>query len=298
MSVVITCNLSDGVLIGTDSAITIQGRVPSPVGVQTGILKIYNNTEKLFQLEELPVAVATCGIGMLGERSIGSYVKEFEFTIKEGKDNELETKSVKQIAEALRKFFLKKYKEVLASALEKELNIKYSEIPDEKKPLLELIVAGFSPKEYLSEVWHIRIPLKDDKFGLICVREKGQFGTNWFGITEPIFRLIKGYGRNVPNLLIDYLVKTYKIGFEDKDKIAIEGILKGFEYQIPYAAMPIQEGADHVNFLLDLVINQTKYVIGAEVCGGPVKIGVVQRGEKEFRIITDNKISISNQSKI
>lgn len=298
MSVVITCNLSDGVLVGTDSAIAIQGKVPGPNGMHTGILKIYNNTEKLFQLKELPIAIATCGIGMLGERSIGSYVKEFEFSIKDGDNKKFKTKTVKQISKALRQFFLKKYQEVLAPALEKELGVKYDKVPDDKKPLLELIVAGFSPNEYLSEVWHIRIPLKDDKSGFTWIREKGQFGTNWFGVTEPIFRLIKGHGKKVPDILIDYFVKTYKLDFTDKDKTAIEGILRGFEYQIPYAAMPIQEGVDHIKFLLDLVINQTKYVIGAEICGGPIKIGVVQRGEKEFRIITDNKISLTNQQKI
>lgn len=295
MSVVVTCNLSDGVIIGTDSALTVHGQIPGPKGLQSGVLKVYSNVEKLFQLKELPVAVATCGLGMLGERSIGSYVKEFEYSIKSGGDKKLESKTVKQIADALREFFLKKYEEALAPALEKELSIKYQEIPDEKKPLLELIVAGISPNEYLSEVWHIRIPLKDAKLGLVCIRDKGQFGANWFGQTESIFRLIKGFDRGVPNQLIDYLIKTHKLKFDDKDKAEVERILAGFEYRILYAAMPIQEGVNHVKFLLDLAVNQTRYGIGAEICGGPLRIGVVQRGENEFRIITENKIVIPGE---
>lgn len=301
MSVVVTCNLSDGVIVGTDSAITIHGQVQGPKGIQTGVLKVYKSAEKLFQLENLPIAVATYGIGMLGERSIGSYVKEFEFTFKASnrkkggrqREGKLEHKTVGQIATSLRGFFLGKYKEIFTPLLEKELGVKFDEVPDAKKPLLGLIVTGFSPRQYLSEVWHVKIPISEKDKGLLNIREPGKFGTNWFGQIDSIFRLIKGCDRNLPNRVIDYLVKTHGIKFSEKDKTEVENIIKQFEYRIPYAAMPIQEGIDHVKFLLDVVINQTKFVIGAEVCGGPVRIGVVQRGEREFRIITENELTVT-----
>ncbi|HLL61242.1 MAG TPA: hypothetical protein VK338_05975 [Candidatus Nitrosocosmicus sp.] len=298
MSIVVTCNLADGVIVGTDSAVTIEGQVSTPVGLQTGILKVYNHSEKLFQLEDLPVAIASYGLGSLGDRSIGSYVKEFEFLIKNKKKlyksqsaKRLNNLTVQEIALQLHTFFLDKYKETLGPLLEKELGVKYEDIPQDKKPIIGLVVAGISPNEYLSEVWQILVPLEDS---LTCIRERGSFGTNWFGQIESLTRMIKGFAGEVPNGIIDYFVRTYKIDVKETDINELKKILAEFEYKIPYQAMPIQEGINHVKYLLDLVIGQTQFVIGAPICGGPIRIGVVRRGETVFRFITENSLKVDN----
>jgi hypothetical protein len=48
VSVAIACNLSDGVVLAVDSAVT----VPDPTGA--GVAKVYENAQKLFQLGESP----------------------------------------------------------------------------------------------------------------------------------------------------------------------------------------------------------------------------------------------------
>src|SRR5687767_8142260 len=86
MTVAVSLNLSDGVILGVDSAVTIPGT--------TGEAKIYENAEKLFQLGERPIGVAIYGLGGLGARSIGSYLREFEITDPNGivgADNDLAT---------------------------------------------------------------------------------------------------------------------------------------------------------------------------------------------------------------
>jgi hypothetical protein len=58
LTVAISCNLSDGVNLGVDSAVT----APSPDG---GVMKVYENAQKLFQVGERPIGVATYGLGVL-----------------------------------------------------------------------------------------------------------------------------------------------------------------------------------------------------------------------------------------
>ena len=53
--------------MGADSSVTISGKLEGPDGVREGVLKVYNEAEKIFQLCDLPVGIMTYGIGMLGE---------------------------------------------------------------------------------------------------------------------------------------------------------------------------------------------------------------------------------------
>lgn len=74
LTVAVSLNLSEGVILGVDSAVTVW----SPKG---GIAKVYENAEKLFQIAEKPVGIESFGIGALGSRTIGSYIREFEIQI-------------------------------------------------------------------------------------------------------------------------------------------------------------------------------------------------------------------------
>ena len=69
MSVAVLANLSDGLIIGVDSAVTYSDA--------NGIQKVFEDGEKLFQLAG-KMGVATFGVGGLEGRSIGSFIHEFE----------------------------------------------------------------------------------------------------------------------------------------------------------------------------------------------------------------------------
>ena len=71
MTVAISLNLSDGVVLAADSATSI----PDGAG---GVAKVYENAEKLFELGNRPIGVAVYGIGAFGVRSVSSYLNEFE----------------------------------------------------------------------------------------------------------------------------------------------------------------------------------------------------------------------------
>jgi hypothetical protein len=95
MSVAVSCNLSDGVILGVDSAVTV-----SAAG--KGIFKVYEHSQKLFQIQDKPIGVAIFGMANIGERTIGSYLREFEV---KNPNNVLNTaKTMAEIVEAIRVF--------------------------------------------------------------------------------------------------------------------------------------------------------------------------------------------------
>jgi hypothetical protein len=279
MTVAVSCNLSDGVILGVDSAVSI----PSP----SGIAKVYENAEKLFQIGERPIGVAIFGLGGIEARSIGSYLRQFEA---EHRDIVLGQNTIGELVEAIRLFFLDKYNSFVLPAIEKavqEKGKKLQEIPKKNWPELGVVIGGFSHGEYLSEVWELRIPRDEAVNSARQRRGQGSFGTNWFSLFDPIQRYIKGYDIHLLNALLAYFEKLRGTPYSEQEKEEIGKIVKSHEYNIPFAAMPIEEGVAHTRFLVEFVINHYRYVSGPEVVGGKVKLGkVTYKGEK-FQLLSD-----------
>ena len=271
MSVAVSCNLSDGVILGVDSAVTL-----SATGGR--VAKTYENAEKLFQLGDRPIGVAVFGLGTLGNRSIGSYIREFE--VKDPKGVVSGDTSIKQVANKLHEFLFDQYKQTVVPALEESLQKSFDEIPRQNKPVLGIVAGGFSANEYLSEVWQISIP------GIVVQkRDKGQFGGNWFAEFKPIQRYFKGYDTALLREIMKFFEELRGKPLSADQLAEFRKLIARQEYQVPFAAMPMEEGVHHVRFLVDLVINHFRFTFGAPVVGGRVRIGkVTYRGEK-FGII-------------
>lgn len=172
MSVAVLLNLSDGLILGVDSAVTIFGA--------SGISKVFEDSDKLFQLGSLPVGIATYGVAGLEGRTIGSFISEFE------KRSDLASLSLRDVAEELRKFFLTVY----IRFVETIYSLPFAGIAPEKKGTLGLIVGGFSPNAFLSEAWHVIIPWHDQSQSAVNVYAPGNFGTAWFATSDQIQRYI------------------------------------------------------------------------------------------------------------
>jgi len=270
MSIAISCNLSDGVVLGVDSAITLQGSAQTPDGKTVqGVLKVYKNAEKLFPLCDLPVAVATFGLGMLGTRTLESYVRQFEQEQQWGKT--LKADSVSDVATKLRDFFETRYRRVLEEAHGQE----FEGLTDVQRPLLGLAVAGFAPGEALSEVWEVVLPRDLAPNPVRQVRKRGEFGTSWSANFAPIHRLIKGYDVQLLEELLAYFAQQHGVKVDEGVKEEVNALLGKHESRIPYQAMPIEEGIDHVRYLLDVVISHARFVVGAPICDAPVRLAVV-----------------------
>jgi len=275
MTVAVSCTLPDGVILGVDSAVS----VPSPDG--NGIVKVYENAEKIFQLGNMPVGIAIYGLGALGSRSIGSYIREFEV-----KNHKMLAKNnhLKDVVEAFRKFFMDSYRDTIVKSIELD-GIKFEEILAEQRPTLGLIIGGFSNGAYLPEVWQLEIPHHSEPNSGILLRSQGNFGTNWFAMCEPIRRYIKGFEPTLLNEILDYITSLREDQFSPEESQYITEIIQKHEYQIPYHAMSIKEGTDHTRFLVELVINHHRFSIGAPVVGGKARIGKVSYKGERFEIL-------------
>ncbi len=275
LTVAVSCNLSDGVILAVDSAVS----VPGP----TGVAKVYENGEKLFQIVGRPVGVAIFGIGALGPRSIGSYLHEFEETRAVKDDG---NGSLAPLVESLRSFLHTKYCETVVPIVEAHRKTTFDKIPDKDKPSLGLVVGGFADKAYLSEVWSILLPFNSGPGSAKKARGPGEYGTNWFALYEPILRYIKGYapalGKEIAALCKE--IKGSDLTPRETEQLAT--VLKGQEYLVPFAAMPLREGIEHARFLVELVVHHHRYVaVGAPLVGGRVQIGFAKCGDRQFEIL-------------
>jgi hypothetical protein len=278
MTVAVACNLAEGVVLGVDSAVTMSNK-------KKQVIKTYEHAVKLFQLGEKPVGIATYGMGAIGNRIIGSYVREFET---EDPEN-IVTKdaTMQDIVEQLRKFFLRKYRDIQIPIIETQGGKKFKDIPDEDKPALGLAVGGFSAGAYLSQVWEIIIPLHKTKNSAKLWCDEGNFRPVWFALNEPIFRYHKGYDRSLLKELIEYFVQIRGAPLTKAENAEIMKILGRHEYRIPFGGMPIEDGVAYVRFLVDMVVNHHRYAIGAPVVGGRVQIGKVTYKGQKFQILEE-----------
>src|ERR1700730_9776806 len=199
MTVAVSCNLSDGVILGVDSAVSLAGD-----GGSVG--KVYENAEKLFQLGTKPVGIAIFGSASIANRTVGSYLREFEHL---NIDNVVTGESsMSQIAESLRSFFMDLYRRDVIPGLEQTFGKKFPEIPIDKRPGFGFVVGGFSAGKYLSEGWAVLVPVHEQAGSAQQAREPGQFGANWFAFFEPIRRYVKGFDPALVDELTAYFLKT------------------------------------------------------------------------------------------
>lgn len=284
MTIAISCNLADGVVLGADSRLTVTGSMAKPRGdggqeMIQGVLTVYNDAEKLFPLGDLPAGILTYGLAILGKRTLRSYIREFETSA--DINGEGKTKTLKSISEELQGFFRTKLESIKA----------------EERPGLGLIVAGFSPGEDLSEVWEIRFrPRENNPQPLTAVRDRGVFGANWFAEIKPVSRLIKGYDPQLVNPLVNLILKELAITAVPSEKKGelqkkVNEFLSNFEYRTIFDGMPLQEGIYYVKFLLETAINQSRFTIGVPTCGGDINMALVLKdgykpvNPKEFVLV-------------
>lgn len=284
MTVAVACNTPEGVILGVDSAITMndnQGRV----------LKTYENAVKLFQLGDKPIGIATYGIGALGNRIIGTYLREFERQDPGGVVTQPAT--MEDTVEQLRQFFSQQYQSTVVPEIEARTNKRFTEIPDGEKPPLGLVVGGFSSEAYLSEVWQVLIPINIMPKSATLMTGQGDFRSSWYSLYNPIFRYHKGYDQNLFNDLVNYFVGLRGKPLTPAENSAIFDTLLKHEYQIPVGVMPMGEAIAYVKFLVAMVIGHHRFSVGPPVVGGKARIGLVSyRGEK-FRILESSETSLA-----
>ena len=267
VSVAVLCNLSDGLIIGVDSAVTVSDA--------NGIRKVFEEGEKLFQLSD-KIGVATYGLGGLEGRSIGSFIHEFELA-----NQEVDNLPIDEVVERLRAFFLTVY----IRFAEQIFGTPFDQIPPEQKGTLGLIVGGFSPHAFLSEAWEIQIPIHSQPGSARQICGPGSFLVAWFATYDPIERYLLGFDRGLMVELSTFIEGLLGRALTQEEINAFAPIREKYGYRIMLDSMPIQAGIEYVRFLVQLVIQHYRFTSPHPVVGGRAKLGVVTYKEENFRIL-------------
>jgi hypothetical protein len=273
VSVAVLLNLSDGLILGVDSAVTVFDA--------NGISKVFEDSDKIFQLGLLRVGIATYGLAGLEGRTIGSFIREFERQAAITGNPKLSELPIQEVTEELRKFFLTVYTRYAESTF----GIPFIQIPSDKKGSLGLIVGGFSPGAFLSEVWQIIIPWHEQPYTARRIYGPGQFGSAWFAAVDPIQRYIKGVDPAIAGELAEFVKGLLGRELSQAEIDGLNALLAKHECQTKIDGMPIRAGIDYVRFLVNLTINHYRFAATHPIVGGRAKLGVVTYKQESFKLL-------------
>jgi hypothetical protein len=262
VTIIASVKVHDGVVLGADSVTQISAQ--TPMGVQ--FVKSYRHANKLFQIEDLPIGVTTYGAGNIGSRTIESYV--LEFSQKERLDPETD-KNVQAVATRLQTFMRTAY------------DGQFGQLPPDQKPVLGMLLAGYSPMNPLAEEWEFALP---NDAAPKAVRPNTQFGASWRGISMPFTRLFFGFDPRIQARLVALGVAQNLI---DQVKQEFPSLSMNFD------GMPLQDAVNFVHFIISTTVYTAAFEVGVASCGGPIDIGLVDQ-RRQFRWVVRKEISAPN----
>lgn len=253
MTFVVTIQVNDGIVIGTDSASTLfSNNIPTAV---------YHNADKIFNLcRGLPLGVVTWGCANIGDQSVSTIIKDFRNTLSQ---DDLKSKgyTISEMATLLRGFILDRYRPF------------YIDLPEIHRPYIGFIVAGYSYIDSKFEQYQI------DIYGdLTKIPDKTSpdigWGVTWRGVIDPVSRLFNGFSDLVPGILIDNL------GVDSDIVKDVMQILKTrASMSLVSDIMPIKDAIDLAEFLVDVTIKCTRFSGGLQLVGGPVELATITKHE-------------------
>lgn len=260
MTVTLSVHVMDGVVIAADSTASI--------GSGSGIANTYDNANKIVNLYKgKPIGISFWGAGSIGNASLSTLAKDLRdrFTGAAGPDGWQLTGngwSVHSVAQMVRDFF---YEEVYADA--------YGDGPP-ANTTTGIAVCGYTPGRGVSERYEIEFgehgcdgPGDEDAEGQLEA-------LYWRGVTDPITRLVMGFGLNMPSVLVDGLGLP-----PDQVDDAIGLLADNLGARPVHAAMPIQDAIDLADFLVELTKQWVRFLPGAPTVGGPTELAAITKHE-------------------
>jgi len=258
MSICVSVKVGEGLVLAADSVSAIGGAVGEGA---PGVLNTYEHATKICQVKDYPMAVASWGIGSVGARTVASLVAEFSNSAPSVKDKEAKGYTAKQLAAQVFGFVKEKYGEAFEGAPKGR----------EDRPALGLLAAGYGTGEFFPEQYVALLPI-DGELKPARRSEQPEFGANWYGLTDAILRLYKGFDPSLPDKLLE----------AGLGKEQVEKVLGGLEYPVAFDGMPLQDAIDFAVYLIGVVIGRFRFVLGAPVCGGQIDVAVITPGRFDW----------------
>ena len=257
VTVVVSVKVFDGMVIAADSATTL----PLPNGSH----QVYNNANKIFHLHrQFPIAAATWGLGSIGSASISTLAKDLRRRFMGLDPTHLDWKlddsyTVQGVAERLiDMLFTECYSPSVASG-------------HTQRGTLGMLVAGYPGTGMSGEIWTVTID--DPATRPVPQLDAGsdQFGWGAYAIKEAAARLLNGHD---PELAAALAQVT-----DASEHPAIQQVLASFTRQAVAPGMPFADAIKLAQFLTDVTIGYTHYLLGPDVVGGPVEVAGISRHE-------------------
>jgi hypothetical protein len=237
----------DGLVLATDSMTQIQAKLESG---DVQVIKAYSNARKLFQLAQFPIGIMSWGLGNIGNRSIAGVVRDFA-----GAHTE---EHVEAAAKALSDHVRVLYEE------------EFKEIPEQERPGLGFMVAGYSPGSAFAEEWEIVFPVRPEP---AMVRSQEIFGSAWRGIRIPFTRLYFGFDPRLEDFL-------QEAGFaQDQAQAIMKVALEKLGTAVVYDGMPVQDAINFAAFIVNTTVGASTFEIGVPSCGGPLQLAAILPGD-------------------
>lgn len=248
MTIVAAVKSRDGLVLGTDSMTHVLGNAQP--GQPPQFLKAYENATKLFRIGKREIAAAIYGAGNIGQQSVGGVVLDFV---------ETESDAGSSMTDVTNK---------LAEFVGKAYDTAFGSLPNDQRPVLGIVLGGYSAGQPNPELWEIRFPfLHPGGSRVQNVRPPDDFGANWRGIEIPFTRLHFGYD---PRLV----EKAVASGMKPEDAVQLLG---QFQSPVIFDSMPIQDAIEYAKYVLRTTIMFSTFEVGVPSCGEPLQIAVVLR---------------------
>jgi hypothetical protein len=253
VTICISVRIPEAIILAADSMVSLEGAIKTPQGQKTGIVQTFEFANKITQIKDYPIGAMSWGTAGISNRSIQSLIMEFEHNYPALKDNTAYT--VKEIAKKLLDEMRKRYDATYPSGT--------------KQPRLGFYMGGYSSGQFFSDQYTFEFPKDKDWVEVRPNNPNGipSFGADWFGLTDALTRLIKGYDKKSLEELVRRGVDKAIIQKWIDDNIS--------ELPLVFDGMPIQDAVDFANYAVQVTIGRYRFCLGPPLCGGDIDIAVI-----------------------
>jgi hypothetical protein len=262
MTVCVAIAVNDCLVFAADSASTLVNTNPATGASQ--VVNVYQHGDKVFNLYKgLPICAMTCGMGNVGQQSIGTLAKELRRRMMNGDADWKIDKSnftLEDVAKKAKKLIFEE---------------KYCSLqPTPPAPhSLEFWIGGYSSDfEAGHQVWKLSI-LNGACSDPELVARHDVCGLFWGGQTGPLNRLIGGFDVSLEQNLIDV-----GMGVDDA-KGLINHLRPIMGAALCWPTMPVKDAIDLADFMVDTTKRYFRFLPGADIVGGDTDIAVVTKYE-------------------
>ncbi|MCH8876769.1 MAG: hypothetical protein IIA89_08070 [Chloroflexi bacterium] len=272
MTIVVTVNVSEGLVLAADSTASIHGTIQGESGPQAGgVLKTYDHARKLSHLKDYPIGTLTWGISQIGSRTVESLIKEFELGLPSLEEENEKIREQRMRGEepdhSTYQFAVRDISEGLLEYVTEFYENEFSQLAQENRPPLGILVSGYSSGSFFPDQWLLGFPSNQGIQELRpAVDGKPNFGASWFGLTDAIVRL--HWGRD--DKVLEIVSKKFDLSADDARDLFNE-----LQYPVLFEGMPLQDAIDYAVYLINVVIGRFRFVVGAPLSGGQIDVAVI-----------------------